>query len=300
MLGVGITGDINKLTDNYQDRLTKVDRTLQPWRMLPMTLYGKITLINTLVVSQFTHLFLSLPSPGKTFFQTYEQKIFKFIWNGKPEKIKRKILYNTYDNGGLGLIHLPSFDLTRKASWVPRIFFQQDSSRKSFLCTSSVIFSRYLYPFLQLSLGKDIATKISTDQMNNVFIRLLVSPNPFFKDVLKAWLSFQFKPPETLKEIQAQLLWCNSSIVIENTPIIWEKPLKHGIYYINDLLDTNGRFLSYNGLLAKFGTAFDKLEYNQILSAIPRNWKKKLLDNTPVIGPILPHTANYVWLKASF
>ena len=114
------------------------------------------------------------------------------------------------------------------------------------------------------------------EHFNHLFTQAPVyaPSNPFFKDVIKAWLSFQFKPPETYQDITSQLLWCNSNVLVENKPIIWKKALKRGIFYINDLLDNEGGFLSYNGLLVKFGHVMEKLEYNQILAAVTRYLEK--------------------------
>ena len=68
-----------------------------------MSIYGKITLINSLVLSQFTYLLMALPTPDDSFLKSYEQKIFHFIWNAKPDKIKRANLYNEYEFWGLKL-----------------------------------------------------------------------------------------------------------------------------------------------------------------------------------------------------
>jgi hypothetical protein len=61
----------------------------------------EIALINSLVISQFTHLLMMLPTPDDSFFKSHDQKIFCFIWDAKPEKIKRAYLYNEYELGGL-------------------------------------------------------------------------------------------------------------------------------------------------------------------------------------------------------
>lgn len=81
--------------------MEKADRILQPWRGNSLTIQGKVTLINTLVIPQFAHLLMLLPSPSIKIFKHFEQIFFKFIWNNKPDKIKRQYLYNSYDNGGL-------------------------------------------------------------------------------------------------------------------------------------------------------------------------------------------------------
>ena len=55
---------INKLsTMNFNRNLVKIDKILQPWRGKYLSMYGKIALINSLVIYQFTHLLMVLPTP---------------------------------------------------------------------------------------------------------------------------------------------------------------------------------------------------------------------------------------------
>ena len=42
----------------------------------------------SLVIFQFIHLLMALATPDDSFFKSYEQKIFRFIWYAKPDKIK--------------------------------------------------------------------------------------------------------------------------------------------------------------------------------------------------------------------
>ena len=58
-----------------------------------------------------------LPTPSDLLFKLYEQQIFNFIWNGKPDKIKRAYLYNEYEllEGGK-LFNIKAFKLSLKAS----------------------------------------------------------------------------------------------------------------------------------------------------------------------------------------
>lgn len=85
-----------------------------------------MTLINFLVTSQFTYLFMALPTPSESFFKTYEQKVFKFIWNDKPDKVKRVYLYNDYEFGGLKLLNLKALNLSLKASLTPKYYFNEN------------------------------------------------------------------------------------------------------------------------------------------------------------------------------
>ena len=57
-----------------------------------------------------------LPKPSDLLFKLYEQKILNFIWNGKPDKIKRAYFYNEYEFGGQKLLNIKALDLSLKAS----------------------------------------------------------------------------------------------------------------------------------------------------------------------------------------
>jgi hypothetical protein len=50
-----------------------------------------------------------------------EKKCFKFIWNGKPDKIKRNLIINSYERGGLQMIDIKSYFIALKATWVSRL-----------------------------------------------------------------------------------------------------------------------------------------------------------------------------------
>ncbi len=65
---------------------------------------------------------MSLPSPAEVFYKKYDELVFNAIWNNKPEKIKRKYLYNSLDEGGVKLINLKALNLSLKAPWSQKIY----------------------------------------------------------------------------------------------------------------------------------------------------------------------------------
>ena len=85
---------------NVDRKLAKIDKILLKWKGKYLSICGKITLTNSLVISQFTYLLMVLPTPSDLLLNYMNQKIFCFIWNGKPDKIKRAHLYNEYEFGG--------------------------------------------------------------------------------------------------------------------------------------------------------------------------------------------------------
>ena len=79
------------------------------WSMRDLTPYGKIVIIKTFAISQLVFLLTVLPNPPKTFFKTLESMFFKFIWNNKPDKVKRAVMYNDKCLGGLNMINMEMF-----------------------------------------------------------------------------------------------------------------------------------------------------------------------------------------------
>ena len=54
--------------------------------------------------------------------------MYDFIWDGKPDKIKREILTSYYDKGGHRMINIEKFIWSLKISWVKRILPTESNS----------------------------------------------------------------------------------------------------------------------------------------------------------------------------
>jgi hypothetical protein len=56
-----------------------------------LTPIGKITITKSLIISKLNHLFLTIPSPKENIINQLVSKIYSFIWDNKPDKIKREV-----------------------------------------------------------------------------------------------------------------------------------------------------------------------------------------------------------------
>ena len=86
-----------------------------------MTPFGKITVIKSLALSKISHIALVLPSLNAKMFKDIEKILFKFLWNGKSEKVARKISYLPCNKGGLSMVDVKSFWSSLKFSWIRRL-----------------------------------------------------------------------------------------------------------------------------------------------------------------------------------
>lgn len=76
-LDIQIPKERNNLTPiHFYRKLAKIDKILLPWKekYLPICGGKKITLNNSLLISQFTYLLMVLPTPIDLLFKLYEQK----------------------------------------------------------------------------------------------------------------------------------------------------------------------------------------------------------------------------------
>ena len=126
-----------------------------------------------------------------------ESKCFKFIWNGKPDKVKRNILIGDFEKGGLKMIDIESYFISLKASWVSRLTDSKFSNWK-------LIPLKYLNVFEKkwLIFNMNIDVKKHKQFLNN-------SPE-FCKHVLTSWIKTgggQLSSPLTFSNVRKQTLW---------------------------------------------------------------------------------------------
>ena len=105
-LGVRLSTD-PKITmkANYDEKLTKLKASLSCWELRRLSLLGKIAVLKSLIVSQLTYI-LSPSSTNQCAVDEVNTLFFKFLWNGKGDKIKRDIMISEYEDGGLKMIHI--------------------------------------------------------------------------------------------------------------------------------------------------------------------------------------------------
>ena len=48
--------------------------------------------------------------------------LYTFLWNGKGDKIKRRVMINDLGAGGLKMIDISSFNKSLKMTWIKKIF----------------------------------------------------------------------------------------------------------------------------------------------------------------------------------
>ena len=93
-LGVDLFNDLNKtLSKNYTKKIADLKKIIYIWSQREVTMYGKILLSKTFLISQFNFLVSCLPTPSRNILLDFDKKIMQFIRSFKsPQKISQDIL----------------------------------------------------------------------------------------------------------------------------------------------------------------------------------------------------------------
>ena len=228
--------DITKL--NIYRKVGEVKKLISTWHSRNLTPYGKITIIKSLLMSKFTHMLLSLPSPSEDLVEELNALFKGFLWAGKPPKYRREILEAEIKDGGLKLHNIKLFDNALKLGWLKR--YLRSNSKWTLFPKDFDIDGVFIY-------GPDYIDRLEA-----------IISNPFWLDVLTA----------------LKTLW-NSNFISEKTVImetpIWLNPTfkfhirrewkEKGISVISDFIDHLRTPYTMESFTEHYGVKTNFLEY---------------------------------------
>ena len=262
-LGVKITSNKNELiTLNYEPIVHKITLMTRIWKQRDLTIFGKSTIIKSLLVSQLTFLLSVLPSPPTDYFDRINYLLFNFLWNNKPDKIKRHVLYNIKAEGGLGMTHLASQNQALKIAWVKRYLTDPFIRWKQFFDLSSLI------PIKEL-----LSCNLNIADANEVFDNVACQ---FTKNVFISWFGYTYEinnAEDESQNIYNQFIWYNSKIKVNGNVLFYRAWYERNIKYIKDLL-IDYKFMSHAQFQACYNLNVNFVTYYGLLSSIPCQWKR--------------------------
>ena len=87
VLGVVFSADMHEMVPiNSENKLNEMKKVLHAWSRRNLMLFGKISVIKTLVISKITHLLMNLPDPEENFLKELNVLLYNFLWGGITDK----------------------------------------------------------------------------------------------------------------------------------------------------------------------------------------------------------------------
>ncbi len=248
---------------------------MNAWRARHLTIFGRITNVKTLGVSQIMYNASVLHVPDSVI-KAVERMLYHFVWNSKCDKVKRDTMIGDYNEGRVRMIDIQSQIKALKVMWVKRLC---DNSQGSWKYLAKNILSPYggvplIFQFN--CLPADIVKMMDRSSCN---------VPKFYTDLLRFW--FEIKDQSIgvsglqldATEIRNQIIWGNSLIRINGNPIIIRHWIESGIVFVGDFCPYV--FVPCKDILNQLTSKRNHIaETFQIRKAIPNIWITKLKADT--------------------
>ena len=131
-LGVFYTYDQKLLLEkNFIENLDKIKKLLNVWSSRGLSIYGKVTIIKSLVIPKFVYLASLMATPSNMIIEL-NRLLYKFLWNG-TDKVTRLSTINEFEKGDLRMIDLECMIKSLRLAWLKRIFSENEGTWKNYL-----------------------------------------------------------------------------------------------------------------------------------------------------------------------
>lgn len=253
-LGVNFAVNVEYIWNlNTDKKMLEIQRLLTRWKGRDLSIIGKITIIKSLALSKLVHLLIALPDPPQKFVTDLTKLFYNFIWKGGPDRVKREVLTQNYENGGLKMVDIELFNTALKLTWIRKFFTKPDA---------------WMEPLNSITLEHPFIWQLGSKCNIN-------TGNPFWDDVLKAWSNFRTKTSVvSIDDILNEPLWYNPKCKTEELYIQnWHKK---GVRSIRDLVNEEGQVLKFQEFKHKYDVKGTILDYERIMRSVPRQWLTRL------------------------
>ena len=226
ILGVHMGYDQKEIIKaNLEDKLRSLSQTFHLWRTRNLTIEGRILLAKSIGISKFNHVASVLPIP-EDYIRRIEQCLYSFIWKGKPDKVKRKLLIADKHQGGKRMLDLNSIIQKNRIRWIQK-YLQNSAS------TWKLILEEYLKPYG----GPNLFLFCNYDIKEFDFLPY------FYKSMLQTWGIFCkfFKDP-----LKNPFIWNNSLLKIGKKTVFIEGFFKAGMWFFEDLYSKDGNPIPFS------------------------------------------------------
>lgn len=260
---------------NWRDKINNVIAMIKRWQRRNLSLYGKIIIAKTFILSQFTYIIQSLALPQYVL-NEIDSLMFKFIWKKKFsntrafEKVKRTVMCKTVNEGGLNMISIKDQQKVFLLKWLQKI--TEQNIKDACICAATQ------FTFARVGGVKYFVETCGDEGVH----KENYLPSVFWTQVARTWNEFtknKNKQPNNIVDILIQPLFNNCNIKYKGKILYFPKWIKAGVTHIAHIVH-NKEFKNTTILrnTIKNNPAI-QLEYNALINSIPNTWIWEIRNN---------------------
>lgn len=261
----------NRFQLNFKPLLQRIKSTCDSWAFRDLSLKGKVTVANSLLVSRLQYPTAVTFTPPQVF-TDHRRIVTDFVWNGRKPKVAYKTLILPVAKGGLGLMDLQTRANVSAIQWVRRILLNRA-------------------PNVALTLAHFIGTQDLPAVLSSKpkLPPLGIKHDPFYTSLFKLWDQLHGFHPEGEDGIRNEIIWDNKWVspgTFTGARVPWEAK---GIRTIHDICHpTEGRLLSHQELSDRYEVRCSFLDMLSLRLSIPLGWRQSISPGwTPTPGDAL-------------
>ena len=225
-LGIWCSANVESaIEQNFNEKIKRLSSLLNMWSQRKLSLKGKVAVLRSIILPQILYVSTVLYTP-EWVIEKVENLFFNFLWSGRKHHVKKEVIIQEIQNGGL---KMPSFKTMVKAikcTWIKRILNEK---------YEKIDLLRHFISYKHFDVQTIIKSKIN--------LKFLTVNSAFYCQVLKYWYELYAAEPTGITDILAFPIWNNCYILVDNRPVCLKYWENHDIDQVGDLLDNNGNLM---------------------------------------------------------
>ena len=225
-------GNNHDTNHNWASKITKIENVIRQWKARHLTLFGKIIIIKSFLVSQIIYNAQMILMPQNVIKQI-NTLLYTFLWNGKRDKVKRKVICMKYNFGGLKMVDLNTLFQSFLLKWILHYFSVPESSKWKRVIDGFFGKVGSIQYVLNCSCSKEDLT---------IYLANIKMP-PYYKKMIHAWFEFKESIESNTErnykciDIMNEDLWFNPYVKDQDGKILFfKKWFDAGLLKIKDIV----------------------------------------------------------------
>ena len=142
--------------------------------------------------------------------------LFKFLWDGKRDKIKRSEMIADYGDSGQKMLDIMTFNKSLKIAWIVK--YISDDCKPKWKSCFDFHFSKWGGKFVFLgNLEKKDITKLDIK-------------DEFLRELIRIWVDFNYRDSfHSTQDFGNSMIWNNSLVRIANKTFFYKHWAKAGV-----------------------------------------------------------------------
>ena len=259
ILGIWFSSTDCCVSQNLNPAINQIRNTINMWCQRDLSLKGRITVSKSLLVSKLIYIISCVIIPEVNL-KSIQTLIMKYVWRGRPPKVKNKVICQSITDGGLAAADVQVTYTSLKLSWIRRLMEGN--------ATWARVFKARCYPYAVKDL---LRSRYTREDLQNIGLL------EFYVCMLLEYRKLHESVPCTSVQMLRDSVWFNSMITMNGRSIFDRSMYNCGIKCVGDFVDNFGKMLTYEQFKRKYPECnISFLRYAGIVSSVPRSWKEKI------------------------